>query len=67
MIIDLDIIMAKKKSKSKSQKPIPQNEDDSDPWQAVFDIIKNIPWWIIKFVDWVFTVITAFLVYLVSY
>ncbi len=40
------------------------------PLNNVWDMIKwliiNIPWWIIKFIDWLYTLVTAIIIRLVS-
>lgn len=64
----------KKKSKKNQQQLQPkinQNKQQtknkkSDPWSFVLYILKSLPWWIIKFIDWVYTVITATIVYLLT-
>lgn len=41
-----------------------------EPVQSVWDmfvwIVSNVPWWVVKFIDWIYTVITAFIIRLVS-
>jgi hypothetical protein len=62
--------MAKKKSKKKvSVKPKPKQTPktkSNSPWSFVIYFFKSLPWWIIKFIDWIFTIITATIVYLLT-
>lgn len=44
----------------------PKPKKSESPWDIVWDIIKSVPWWIVKFIDWTYTVITAILIYFVS-
>lgn len=41
-----------------------------EPVQSVWDmfvwIVSNVPWWVVKFIDWIYTVITALIIRLVS-
>ena len=51
--------MAKKISKNVQVKPTRE-----DPFQLFFYHVKRLPWYFIKFWDWLFTLITALIVYL---
>jgi hypothetical protein len=52
--------MANKKYNIVQGKPV-QRED---PFQLFFYHVKRLPWYFIKFWDWLFTLITALIVYL---
>jgi hypothetical protein len=58
--------MAKRRSiKSKANPPIqapPQRRED--PFQVFMYHLVRLPWYFIKFWDWLFTLITALIVYL---
>jgi len=56
-----------KKSK-KSSKQINNNvsKKNNDPWSFVLYVLKSLPWWVIKFIDWIYTLITATIVYLLT-
>lgn len=54
------------KKKSNINNQTPKKNKKKDPWEFVWYIIKSIPWWIIKFVDWVYTCITAIIIYLLT-
>lgn len=45
-------------------------ESDPQPVQSVWEVLvwllTSIPWWIVKFVDWIYTVITAIIIRLFS-
>lgn len=40
------------------------------PLKSVWDMIKylisNVPWWTIKFIDWLYTLVTAIIIKLIS-
>lgn len=38
----------------------------SSIWDMIIYLISNVPWWIIKFIDWLYTLITAFIIRLIS-
>jgi hypothetical protein len=56
--------MAKKKSKIVQVKPAAKPVQREDPFQLFFYHVKRLPWYFIKFWDWLFTLITALIVYL---
>lgn len=47
-----------------------ETKESVEPVQSVWDmfvwIVSNVPWWVVKFIDWIYTVITAFIIRLVS-
>lgn len=47
-----------------------ETKESAEPVQSVWDmfvwIVSNVPWWVVKFIDWIYTVITAFIIRLVS-
>lgn len=62
---------AKSKAKSKAKpkaklvaKPIAKPVQREDPLQLFLYHLKRLPWYFIKFWDWIFTLITALIVYL---
>lgn len=55
--------MAKKKSIINPVKP-GNKPTREDPFQLFFYHLKRLPWYFIKFWDWIFTLITALIVYL---
>jgi hypothetical protein len=53
------------KSKPKPKKPIPiKPQRREDPFQLFMYHLARLPWYFVKFWDWLFTLITALLVYL---
>jgi hypothetical protein len=54
-----------KKSKSKPKRPIQvQPQRREDPFQLFMYHLVRLPWYFVKFWDWIFTLFTALLVYL---
>lgn len=61
------------KSKKKTSKQLKYNKlndnfenKNIDPWSFVWYVLKSLPWWVIKFIDWIYTLITATIVYLLT-
>jgi hypothetical protein len=62
-----------KKSQKKTSKQLKYNKlndnfqnKNNDPWSFVWYVLKSLPWWVIKFIDWIYTLITATIVYLLT-
>jgi len=59
----------KKTSNQKNSKKQPKknfSNKHNDPWSFVWYVLKSLPWWVIKFIDWIYTLITATIVYLLT-
>jgi hypothetical protein len=56
--------MQKKNTKNKINKVVVAPA--TSMWDMLVYLIKNVPWWIVKTIDWIYTLITAIIIKLVS-
>ncbi len=56
--------MQKKNTKNKINKVVVAPV--TSMWDMLIYLIKNVPWWIVKTIDWIYTLVTAIIIKLVS-